>query len=763
MKSENCRLWCIEQNKYKEEKESFYESIFSLGNGYMGVRGFHEESYKRKPHERCIFIAGLFDYIEKGITDMVNTPNYYYSVVTVNDDKFDFTQGKILEYNSRLDMKNGVLIRNILWENSKGQITNIKKERFISLDQIHLAVAKYSFIPINYSGEIMLKSGIDGSVKNNPINDDQLKENNETIKLLSVLESKSIENGGYIKVTTKNSHREIYECYTLDINVDEKEIISQESIEEDEYIGSKIVFKVQQGKEYIFEKYISVFTSRDGVKNIERETKKFSQEAYKKGFDELLKQHAKAWNKKWDMSDIQIEGDGDIQRAIRYNIFQLIQTNAERDYKVSIGARGIMHGRYKGCYFWDTEIFMLPFFIYTNPDAAKKLLLYRYHTLEGARANAKDLNLEGIKFPWMASIDGREQCESWDTGCCEIHINADIPYAIDHYYKATGDVDFILQYGAEIYIETARYWKSRFSYDEGADIYNMVFVKGPNEYGGVTFNNTYSTYMALNNFKLAIDAISLLKKKNQWEHLEEKLQFQMTEIKQWKKIIDKAVINYDEKKRLYVEDDHFYQLEPIDLSDFKEGTTPLYKKISFDRLQRFRVLKQADVILLMTLFPLAFSHDEKLTAWQEYEPITLHDSTLSFGTHSILAAMIGLHNEAYKYFEKSVTLDLLDVMKNTKKEGIHSASLGISWQSVIFGFAGLVLEGNKLILSPHIPKKWEKISFKLFYRNNIIQFVISHSNIEIQLFEGSILDTLYMGLFDKDIYVHKGVKTKFSL
>lgn len=758
MKKDKGMLWCIEQKEYKEEKESFYESIFSLGNGYMGVRGFHEESYKSEAHERCIFIAGLFDYIEKGITDMVNTPNYYYSVVTINDEKFDFNQRKILEYNSRLDMENGLLIRSILWENSKGQITNIKKERFISLNQIHLAVAKYSFIPINYSGQIMLESGIDASVKNNPINDDQLKENNQMIKLLNVIESKSIDNGGYIKVTTKNSEREISESYTININVDEREIILKQSIEEDEYIGSKIVFKVKQGKEYIFEKYISVYSSRDGVGNIEDETIRLSQEAYKKGYEELLKQHTKVWRKKWDIADIQIKGDSNIQRAIRYNIFQLIQTNAERDDEVSIGARGIMHGRYKGCYFWDTEIFMLPFYLYTNPQAAKKLLLYRYNTIEGARANAKALNLEGIKFPWMASIDGIEQCGSWDIGCCEIHINADIPYAVDQYYKATGDENFILQYGAEIYIETARYWKSRFSYDAKVDVYNMAFVKGPNEYAGVTFNNSYTTYMALNNFRLAIDVISLIKEKKQWKELKNKLQFQMTEIKMWQEIIEKAVINYDENKNLYIEDDHFYQLEKVDFKLYKEETTPLYKKISFDRLQRLRVIKQADVILLMTLFPQVFSSEEKLAAWLEYEPITLHDSTLSFGTHSIMASMLGLHDEAYNYFEKSVTLDLNDVMNNTKNEGIHSASLGISWQAIMFGFAGLVIDRNKLILSPSIPQKWEEISFKIIYRNNVIWFAISHTEIKVKLCQESISNTLNIMIFENDIYIQKGQK-----
>lgn len=758
MVNTNRSLWCIEQKAYDAQKEDFYESLFSLGNGYMGTRGFQEESYKREPHERCQFIAGVFDYIKKGITDMVNTPNYFCSVVTVNGEKMDFDQGKILEYQSILDMKKGILIRDLLWENSKGQITRIKKERFVSLDQIHLAVARYTLIPMNYSGVIALETGIDAGVKNNPISDDQLKENVETVCLLDVKEHKGIKNGGYIKVATKQSGYEIFESYRLKCDVLDEKIISKGIIESDFYIGSRVECKVHEGEAVTFEKVISVYTSRDGMLCAENETIELSQQANESGYERLAKSHSKAWEEKWQIADIQIEGDNKLQQAIRYNIFQLIQTNAERDEKVSIGARGIMHGRYKGCYFWDTEIFMLPFFLYTNPVAAKSLLMYRYHSLEGARANAKDLNLEGVKFPWMSATEGREQCESWDTGSCEVHINADIPYAIEHYYKATGDNEFLLRYGAQIYIETARYWKSRFTYDAVADVYNMIFVKGPNEYGGATVNNTYTTYMALHNFKLAMNTILWMKKLGQWEPLKEKLQFEDIELEKWQKIIDKAVIHYDQEKNLYIEDSLFYQLEPIELDRYKESAVPLYKKVCFDRLQRYRVLKQADVILLMTLLPAEFNQQEKLAAWQTYEPITLHDSTLSFGTHAIMASMLGLDEKAYEYLEKSVYLDLDNLMENTDVEGIHSAALGISWQAIVFGIAGLAIEEDGLVLKPRLPKKWQGISFKFVYLYNVLQFTINHSELTVQLSQDSVLDVLEIKVFEKAIFAQKNEK-----
>lgn len=756
MIKEHSNSWCIVQDVMDVAREGFYESLFSLGNGYMGVRGFHEDDTQKLPHERSQFIAGIFDYIDSGITDMVNTPNYLHTKFMVDGEPFDINQGKVLDYKSILDMKRGTLTRTILWENNLGQITKVEKERFISLHHLHLACLRYTLTPINYSGELVIETGIDGSVRNSPINDDQMKVNNKTIKLLTKVDAKANQGSGYLEMLTQTRKEVVAESYEVKSLTNQEHIVENTGIQEDCYVGSRYVIDGHEGRAYTFEKYISVYTSRDGVEELKETTLRLSEEAGRIGYTELLRQHELAWAKKWHIADIQIGENQRIQQAIRYNIFQLIQTNAEHDHRVSIGARGIMHGRYKGCYFWDTEIFMLPFFLYTNPEAAKNLLLYRYHTLEGARENAKAMNLKGIKYPWMSSADGREQCESWDTGSCEIHINADIPYAIDHYYQVTGDVDFILNYGAEIYMETARYWSSRFSYDEKKDIYNMLFVKGPNEYGGVTLNNTYTSFMALHNIQLAMEAISLLKEHNQWEAFANKLDFEYGELDQWQDILDKAVIHYDEEKQLYIEDQHFFDLEPVSLEDFKDGETPLYKKICFDRLQRYRVLKQADVIQLMTLFPKAFTMEEKLVAWETYEPITLHDSTLSFGTHALFAATLGLDQVAWDYFEKSVVLDIEDVMHNTDTEGIHSASLGISWQAIIFGFAGLVLEDGELSMYPRMPKQWGKTQFNVVYRNNILHVSIMEDVAKVTLSKESPLDQMDIKIWDQLLSLEKG-------
>jgi trehalose/maltose hydrolase-like predicted phosphorylase len=475
---------------------------------------------------------------------------------------------------------------------------------------------------------------------------------------------------------------------------------------EDRIIRKRIQFYGKMGKEYVFDKFTAVFSSRDNAQEPLQEAREAAVKARSEGFDRLHKRNCDSWRSRWEVSDITIEGDDLSQQGIRYNIFQLIQACDHDNQFVSIGARGLTHSRYKGCYFWDADIFMLPFFLYTNPKAAESLVKYRYNTLEGARENARAQNLEGARYAWMCTSDGLEQCGTWDIGLSEVHVTADVAYAVNKYAEAAGGEDFMADFGAEILIETARYWKSRFTYDEESDSYNLLFVKGPNEYGGVTSNNTYTVFMAINNFKAAEHAVKLLESKypHKLSLLKDKLCFNDKEIEAWKDISGKVNINYDAARKLYIEDDTFLKLEPCDIRNLKEGNRASYHKVCFDRLQRYRVLKQADVLLLMQLLPRLFSEEEKKAAWEMYEPITLHDSSLSYGTHASLAANLGLVDKAYDYFVKCVRYNLDDIMGNTGREGLHMASMGSAWYAVVMGFGGVTMEDGEIRIHPSPPR-----------------------------------------------------------
>lgn len=354
--------------------------------------------------------------------------------------------------------------------------------------------------------------------------------------------------------------------------------------------------------------------------------------------------------------------------------------------------------------------------------------------MQAAKEHSLKLDTQGARFPWMASFDGSEQCESWDTGACELHITCDIAYAFDQYVRTTGDLHFLVEQAAELYFETARFWASRYTYDSQRDCYNLLFVKGPDEYCGVSHNNTYTVYLSRYNLELAINTIKYLKDAQPQflKSLYQKIDFDESEIDKWLDIISKTKTNYIEARRLFVEDDTFMLLEPLDIQKHKKDNIPLYHQICFDRLQRYQVIKQADVILLMALLPTCFSEEQKKAAWDYYEPLTLHDSTLSFGIHALFGAQINRMEKASDYIQKSLYLDLDNIMNNTGTEGLHIAALGATWQAIIFGFAGVSVSDGQIRANPRLPAEWKHISFTLIIKGERVHFSISNDHCEIK-------------------------------
>lgn len=730
--------WEIKAFDNRPENKDFYESIFSTGNGYMGVRGYQPQGHKKNAAERSTFLAGFFEYIRPGITDMVNQPDFSSSHLVLNG--IDIETMEKEDYSETLNMKDGTLSWEYTVTDGEGRKTRIEILRFLSMADVHGAVIRFSMTPINYDGDMVLETGIEGGVQNLPISDNQLDNNMEFVSLWGDIHTHSEGISGGLLAKTKTSARvtameyrlSLYEIRGIkkdrELNNTASVGISDDwnvkAVSASDYTGATVKMHIKQGNTYIVDKFISVYSYRD-ANNPEKYASKEADRFLTLGFYKMLSDNRQAWQQIWSIADIKLDASEELQGAVRYNIFQLIQNDPAKDPKASIGARGLIHGRYKGCYFWDTEIFMLPFFLYTNPEAAKNLLLYRYNTLEDAIESAKRFTLKGARYSWMASDTGFEQCETWDTGCCEIHITADIAYAIGRYIDVTGDMMFLRDYGSEMFIQTARYWASRFTYDEEKDQYNLLFVKGPDEYCGVTTNNFYTVKMAVHNLELALNAIEFMEEKYpcDWTLLKNKTHYDSKEALKWKDIISKAVTLYDEERNLWIQDETFERLEPIDISLQKDENSPLYYKVNYDRLQRYQALKQPDVLMLMTLFGDEFPTSQQQVAWDYYEPKTLHDSTLSYGIHGLIAARLGLSKDAERYFNKSVFLDLKNVMKNTGREGVHMAALGASWQALVFGFAGIWADEKGITCNPHLPKSIRKMEFHIQYKGNIYKVI----------------------------------------
>ena len=695
--------WSLEITGMDRGDSSFYESILSQGNGYLGVRGFDPAGAKANSFERSVFLAGFFEYIKPGITDMVNMPELF--SLRLGIPCHEMSAG------ATLDLRTGLLIREAVWQCESGERFSLITRRMVSMGSKHVAALEVEVRPLDGDLPIVLETGLDGDVTNLPISDDQLTEDTECKRLLNPVICQANQVGGVLVMESMPSKRRVYQAYRVVASLP----MTATGVTADAYTAVRIEGNIPAGEALVVTKTVATYGYRDPVQDHLAEAIELSERLSSLGFAGVLQESAQAWHGLWESCDIEIDGDPELQGAVRYNIFQLLQNNAADDSYVSIGARGLMHGRYKGNYFWDTEIFMLPFFLYTRPEAAKNLLLYRYHMLPSAREGAKSMGLKGARYPWMSSDTGHEQCETWDTGACEVHITADVAYAVQEYVRITGDQDFLVHYGAEMLVETARYWVSRLTYHEATDCYNLLFVKGPDEYCGVTTNNTYTNYLVRENLLGAVRAAEFVSKRPEaWDALQTRLQITPEELKTFAEVAEKIVILYDEERDLLLQDEVFERMEPLDISAYKRGSTALYRTIPYDRLQRYKVIKQADLVLLMTLYPDRFATRLKQNVWSYYEPLTLHDSSLSFGTHAQLAADLGYVDVAWDYFRKSVFLDLYNIMENTQDEGIHLAALGASWQALVFGLAGLRQgEDGRPTVHPKLPRSIRGLRFSV--------------------------------------------------
>lgn len=655
--------WQIETD-ITEQNERFCQSIFYQGNGRFGLRAvLPGDTYTSENHGA--YKAGGFEYIKSGITDMVNLPDPLRLDVFIDSVPLSNIGSKQI-----LDMKRGLMTRT--WETDQFSCTY---SRVVSFKEKDLTGHRF-FMKVKKQLSLFVVDAIDDSVMNLPINDDQTVENEESLGLLK--ECHFSWEDGVLTMKGNTIHDTLTFTYAkrFGSSVPGNECGSQKRYETELSAGSTF--------------FLEAVVSLEGN----------SLEWY--DFDKLRSESEEALSLFWKEHDIILSGPVEDQCAIRWALFNLKQNEPEEG--LSIGARGLTHSRYKGCYFWDTEIFILPYYLYTNPTIAKNILSYRIGTFPQAKEYAASLNLKGARYPWMSALDGSEQCESWDTGKCEVHVTADIVWAMDQYVQATGDHAFEKKNLVEIYLETARFWASRCTYIAQSDRYEMLFVKGPNEYGGVTKNNTYTTCMALHTIKLALAAT---KRGELVLSSEERAEFEA--------IISKAVIPYSDEEGTYLEDDLFPLQEPFDLKAHKTSGKALYHTICFDRLQRYKVVKQPDVLLLYLLLPEYFSVEEARNAWALYEPITSHDSTLSWGMHALIAYKLGLQEVGEHYLKQAMFLDLEELMENTSGEGLHIGAMGALLQAVLFGVMGLSFSGG-VSASPSLPPFWQQIESKVTYK-----------------------------------------------
>lgn len=633
--------------------DDFLESVFFTGSGVLGLRGYLPFEESPDPVSRGLYMAGIFGEIKPGITDIVNLPSPVYERLYI-DEKQAMPLGDI---ERRFDMAFPMYSAGFTL-GAGDKWVRLEYSRFMPKERPGLIVQHFVFQAMQ-DMELTVRGGIMEQSCNSPIPDDQTKDNAELIRLSRPVERRVYAEGCGVSFEISGTglmvHEDVYYRGAGFETAGGRETVCR--------------IRLRAGERAELTKLCSVRSSRDVDERMGPPPENWSREA-------LMREHKAAWEKTWAKCDFEPRGfDEELMCGLRFGMMNLIASCSSKDPTVSIGARGLSHGRYKGCYFWDTDMFMLPFFIENDREAARNLCLYRCKCLEAAKRHSRSMNTEGARFPWMAALDGSEQCETWDIGCSELHVTADVAYAVDKYCRESGDEEFYLEHAAELFVETGRFWLSRSTMraDGSADI---LFCKGPDEYCGITSNNLFTNMMVEHNLRLAAKAAEELKVRRPDKYEELRLSGQETE--DFRILASALKLPRDESGR-YRQDETLHLLEPVDISLIKQGDRASYHNVCFDRLQRYKLIKQADVLLLMTRLPEKFTLKEKLWAWQDFEPICLHDSTLSYASHALFALQNGLRDEGMDYLKKALLLDLRDIMGNTGKEGLHLACMGEAW------------------------------------------------------------------------------------
>lgn len=735
--------WIVCENDFSDKYLGKCESIMCLGNGYLGLRSSTEEKYVGET--RDMFVAGTFNKFEDEVTELPNVADIVEMNIYIDGKRFSLIEGKFREYKRYLNLKKGELVREFIWTTEESKDVKFEFKRFVSLDNLHVIGQMVKITPLEKDINVKIQSGINGQVSNTGAQ--HFTEGDKRVyedKFIQYTESTTESKIDFVLNTT---HK--FEINNKEVNPSSLIAMSRRKV----YYNYEIDVKVNE--EYKIEKLSNVYTSRD------RECENLSYEELKNmslnnikeistiGYEVLQNQSANAWEEKiWAKTRITIGSENDYEQlAIRFAQYHLVAMTPAHDNRMNIGAKGLSGEGYKGHTFWDTEIFMLPYFIYNDPKTARSLLEYRYLTLNGARKKAKDNGYEGAQFPWEsawledgevtpiwgdADIVTGEPTKIW-TGFIEIHVTSDIVYGTWHYYNVTKDQEFMDKCGYEIIFDCATFWQSRLEWNEEKNIYEINGVIGPDEYKEHVDNNAFTNYTAKWNLDLAINYYNELKENRceLFKSLNKKLNLDEN-FKKWLDKVNKIYLPKPNEDNIIPQDDTYLTREIIDLRKYKnqEHIGSFFKDYNMEQANNIQVSKQADIMVLFLLLEDLFSEEVKKANWNYYEPKTLHDSSLSLSTHCTLANDLGDSELSYKLFKKACDIDLGPNMK-TSDAGVHAASLGGVWQCVVNGFGGVRMINGNLRINPSLPSTWNKLNFPLNWHGDVLDICIENDKLTV--------------------------------
>ena len=730
--------WSIIEDSFDKERITASESLFSIGNGYMGQRANFEETYTGKTLQGN-YIGGIYypDKTRVGwwkngypeyFAKVLNAPNWIGISIQINHQELDLNTCEVSGFYRELNMKEGWLKRSFTAQLPNGNKISVESTRFVSFKFNEVGVIQYSIKALNFSGKIAMSPYLDAGIKNEDAN-----YNEYFWKVLDIQHGNDL---AYISSETLKTEFQV--CTAMQNlffhnghAVNPEKIVSQS----EKKVVHSYVFDVQEQEQITLQKFVAVTQSMNHKKeDLGKVAQNVLENAIQTGFDSLFEAQKIAWQKIWETADIVIEGDIKAQQAIRFNIFQLNQTYTGDDSRLNIGPKGFTGEKYGGSTYWDTEAYCIPFYMATKEKhVAQNLLKYRYNHLDKAIENAEKLGFKnGAALYPMVTMNGEECHNEWEITFEEIHRNGAMLYAIYNYVNYTGDYSYIPQYGMEVMIGVARFWAQRATFSKDKNQYVILGVTGPNEYENNVNNNWYTNFLAQWCLHFTAENVAFLKANfpADYDRIVEKTKLKPKEVLFWNEVKEKMYFPKSEKFGIFLQQDGFLDKEIIPVADLPKSERPINQKWSWDRILRSCYIKQADVLQGMYFFENQFDTETLEKHFDFYEPITVHESSLSPCVHSILACKINRIEKAYELYLRTARLDL-DDYNHEVDEGLHITSMAGTWLSVVQGFGGMRNFFNKLEFNPIIPKEWKSYSFKINYKNATLLIYKSHTETKV--------------------------------
>ncbi len=726
--------WTLTQISWDPEQNIYFESIFTQANGYLGIRGYTEEKNEGVPSFREGYLGGVFGETDDAalkltrvtyewpMLAMITLPELFGCEIELNGEIFQLTAGTFESYRRSLHLSSGELVRELLWTSPSGKRTRLVFKRFLSAAVPHLGMQEIRLTALNWAGPAQLRFTLDGTIPT------MFRTGDRTQPHLpqDLLQDHRIEQHSERAATMSFRTRGTDHLVAVSSVLEGGSSTTEQS--RPEVLTQRTLLSLQKDSPVWIQHTVAVVNSRDQIHDspIPAAAAAIAQDHAQLGYQAGLDASQAIWNQRWDRSDIVLEGPQRDQLRIRYAVFQTLQVGPFHTDNLSIPARGLSYNRYHGLYYWDSETFILPQFLYTQPQVARNLLRFRSRTLPGARKNARYLGTDGACYPWMTDADdGREQAP-WHLGDYLWHQNASIAYAADQYVRAAGDLEFMKHWGLEMIVESARFWMSKL--EEGQDgLVHLEPTVGPDELDQPGRDNGYVSLLTRKHLRLAASWAKQIRKDSPAEAKElfNKLALEEEEIRAWSSTASRIHIPFIPGLEVPLQDEFLLEKKPLDFSKLTVDE-------AFARRNTHRVVKQADIVLAMLLLQDEFSREQMTAAYDFYEPITVHFSSLSYCSHSILAAIIGRPKDAYEYFQKGAGLDL-DNLGEGPGDGLHSAALAGTWQMVVYGFLGMRLTEEGLHLEPHLPGKWKSLNLSIIYRGYLLEIKLTDPALDLAI------------------------------